>query len=887
MSWFKQLILRRRVYGELAEEIREHLEEKIEELVAGGMSRKEAAAAARREFGNVTLIEEDSRETWRWPSIETFFMDVRYGLRMLRKNAGFTAVAVITLALGIGANTALFSVSDAVVLKLLPAKNPKQLVYFRLLSPEEHGSAFSRAEFGQFRELSHSFSGMFAFDATRLVVNVDGQPDFVWGQSVSGDFFSVLGIDATLGRALTMDDEQPGRQPVAVISYDFWKRKFALNPSVAGKTIALKGIPFTIVGVAPARFRGIELGDSTDVWVPLAFWEKVRLNDHLTLGVMARMKPGTDEKQAGAEVTLIDQQFTVAALGSKISPQAERDLQARSVELIAGGRGLFDLPDELPRSLLVLTIVVGLVLLIACANVANLLLARAVSRRKEMALRLALGAPRMRLFRQLLTESFLLAAAGGALGLLLAAWGTNFLVALLSDGDALRALDVYTDVRTLYFALGVSLFTCLLFGIAPAFWATRMDAGLVLKGSSSSEGANRPNLGPRKVLVISQVSLSVLLLVGAGLLVRSLQKLSRVDAGFRPENILLVSIYPTLSGYEGARELALYAGAQERVSAAPGILSATFSRFSMLSRGHWTRVASHFASAGKGEKELEVNCNPVAPRFFETMGIPLIHGRDFTSADGGAGPGVAVVSESFARRYFPGEDPLGKPLHFKDGKAGEQIAVVGVVKDVKSLSLREREPLPQMYIPIAQAAGDLLGQVTMEVRTAMEPATAAAAVRDAMRDVDGNLPLLQMITQKAQTEGTLQNEKSLSILSTLFGVLALLLACLGLYGIAAYSVATRTREIGIRMALGARPDDVHRMVIRQGMRLALTGVVPGAAGAFVASRVLTSLLFGVSDADSLVYAGVSVLMVLVALAACYIPARKAARVDPMVALRYE
>ncbi len=887
MSWLKQLILRRRVYGELAEEIREHLEEKIEELVAGGMSRKEAAAAARREFGNVTLTEEDSREVWRWPSLEEFFADIRYGLRMLRKNAGFTAVAVITLALGIGANTALFSVSDAVLLKLLPAKNPKQLVYFRLLSPEEHGSAFSRAEFGQFLELSHSFSGMFAFDATRLVVNVDGQPDFVWGQCVSGNFYSVLGIDATLGRALTMDDEQPGKPAVAVISYDFWKRKFALDSSVAGKTIALKGIPFTIVGVAPARFRGIELGDSTEVWVPLVFWEKLRLNDHLTLGVMARMKPGTDEKQAGAEVTLIDQQFTVAALGSKISPQAERDLQARSVELIAGGRGLFDLPDELPRSLLVLTIVVGSVLLIACANVANLLLARAVSRRKEMALRLALGAPRMRLFRQLLTESFLLAAAGGALGLLLAAWVTNFLVALLSDGDALRALDVHTDIRTLYFALGVSLFTCLLFGIAPAFWATRMDAGLVLKGSSSSEGAKRPNLGPRKLLVISQVSLSVLLLVGAGLLLRSLQKLNRVDAGFRQENVLLVSIFPTLSGYEGARELALYTKAQERVGAAPGILSATFSRFSMLSRGQWTRVASHFASADKGEKELEVNCNPVAPRFFETMGIPLILGRDFTSADGGAGPKAAVVSESFARGYFPGEDPLGKPLRFKDGKAGEQIAVVGVVKDVKSLSLREREPLPQMYIPIAQAAGDLLGQVTMEVRTAMEPATAAAAIRDAIRDVDANLPLAQMITQKAQTEGTLQNEKSLSILSTLFGVLALLLACLGLYGIAAYSVATRTREIGIRMALGARPDDVHRMVIRQGMRLALIGVVAGLAGAVLASRVLTSLLFGISGADSLVYAGVSVLLVLVALAACYIPARKAARVDPMVALRYE
>jgi predicted permease len=887
MNWFKQLFSRRRFYDDLSEEIRQHVQEKIEELLASGMSRKEAAAAARREFGNATLIEEDGRNVWRWPSIETFLMDVRFGLRMVRKNPGFTAVAVLTLALGIGANTAIFSVCDAVMLKLLPAKNPKQLVYFRLLSPEERGSAFSRAEFEQFRDLSRSFSGMFAFDTTRLVVNVDGQADFVWGQCVSGNFYSVLGIDPSLGRALTSNDDQPGRPAVAVISYDYWKRKFAQDPSAADKTITLKGIPFTIVGVAPARFRGIELGDSTDVWVPLTFWEQLRLNDHLTLSVMARMKPGAVEKQASVDLTLIDQQFTAAALGSKISPQDERDLHARSVELVPGGRGLVDLPDELPRSLLVLTVVVGLVLLIACANVANLLLARAVNRQKEVALRLALGAPRMRLFRQLLTESLLLALAGGALGLLFATWTTSFLMRLLSDGDALLALDVHADLRTLYFALGFSFFTCLLFGIAPAIWATRMDAGLTLKGVSSSKGANTPHLGTRKVLVISQVSLSVLLLVGAGLLVRSLQKLSIVDAGFRQENVLLVSIYPTLSGYEGARELALYARAQERVSAAPGVLSATFSRFGMLSGGRWIRVASHFASAGRGEREVNVNCNPVAPRFFETMGIPLVLGHDFTSADGGAAPRVAVVSESFARKYFPGEDPLGKPLRFKDGQAGEQIVVVGVVKEVKSLSLWEREPVPQMYIPLAQAPADLLGQITMEARTAMEPATAATAVRDAMRDVEANLPLVRIITQKAQTEGTLQNERSLSTLSTLFGVLALLLACLGLYGIAAYSVAARTREIGIRMALGARSDDVDRMVLREGMRLALTGVVVGLAVAFVVSRVLASLLFGISGTDSLIYPGVSILMVLVALAACYIPARRAARVDPMVALRYE
>jgi predicted permease len=887
MSWIKQLFWRRRLYDDLSDELREHLEERVEELVAAGMLRQEASATARREFGNLTLITEDSRGVWRLSFLENLLTDIRYGLRMLRKSPGFTLVAIVTLALGIGANAAIFSLSDAVLLKLLPAKDPKQLVYFRLRTPENQGSSFSRTEFEQLRDASRSFSGMLAFDSTRVVLNAGGQPDFILGQCVSGNFFSLLRVDSTLGRTLTNDDEQPGRPGVALISYGYWKRKFALDPSVVGKSVTLKGIPFTIVGVAPEPFRGIELGDSIDIWAPLSFWEKLRLNDHLTLGVMARMKPGADDKQASAELTLIDQQFTAAALGSKISSKEEREVRARSIELVPGGRGLIDLPDELPQSLLVLTMVVGLVLLIACANVANLLLARAVSRQKEIALRLALGAPRLRLFRQLLTESLLLALAGGVVGLLFATATTDFLARLLSDDESLQALNVHTDVRTLCFALGVSLFTCLLFGIAPAFWATRMEANATLKGAGSAQGANMRHLGPRKLLVISQVSLSVVLLVGAGLLLRSLQRLSGVDTGFRQENILLVSIYPTQSGYEGARELALYERAQERVSAMPGVLSATISRFTLLPGGNWTRVASHPVSASDQENELKVSCNPVAPNFFATMGIPMVLGRDFTGADGQEAPKVAVVSESFARKYFPNEGPLDKPITFKGGNVGDQIVVVGIVKGVKAHSLWEQEPAPQMYIPLAQAPTDLLGQVTMEVRTAMESLTVVTALREAMRDLDSNLPLVRIATQKAHVEASLQSERSLSTLSTLFGSLALLLACLGLYGIAAFSVAARTREIGIRMALGARSQDVHRMVIRQGMRLAISGVAVGVAAAFVVSRVLANLLYGIRGTDALIYAAVSLLLIFVAMAACYIPARRAARVDPMAALRYE
>ena len=817
----------------------------------------------------------------------TLLQDLRYAIRLLLKSPGFALVAVLTLALGIGANTAIFSVTDAVMLKLLPVKNPKQLVYFRLHSPQEHGSAFSRAEVTEFQKRGHSFSGMSAFDTLRLMSNVDGHPELISGQCVSGTFFSVLGVGAIVGRTLAGEDDEVGRPGVAVISYPYWKRKFALDPGVAGKTITLKGVPFTIVGVASPRFSGIELGDAMDIRIPLAFWEHLRLNDHLTLGVMARLKPERDATQANAEITLIDQQFAAAALGPKASATAERDILARSVELVPGGRGLFDLPDALPRSLLVLTLFVGLVLLIACANVANLLLARAVGRRKEIAVRLALGAPKVRLFRQLLTESLLLSMAGGTLGLFFASWATDALIPLLSDGGALRALDVRMDIRTLCFALAVSFLTCLLFGIAPALWAARMDAGFMLKSASNSDGAPTRRLGPRKILVVSQVALSVLLLVGAGLLARSVQKLSKVDAGFRQENILLVSLFPTLSGYEGARELALYASAQDRLSAEPGVLSATFSRFAMLSGGRWIRNATTFVSEGQRAEEVTVNCNPVAPHFFETMGIPMVVGRDFIGADGKNATKVAVVSESFAHGYFRGGVALGKRLHFKDADVGEEVFVVGVVKDVKALDLRESVSLPQIYIPLAQSPADLLGQITMEVRTSMAPAAAVAGVREAMHDVDANLPVVQIITQKARTEGTLQGERSLSTLSTAFGILALVLSCLGLYGIASYSVASRMREIGVRMALGARPNDVHRLVIRQGMRMTFTGAIIGLLGAVVLSRVLSSLLFGIDSADSLIYVGVSMLLFLVALAACYLPARRAALVDPIVALRYE
>jgi predicted permease len=530
---------------------------------------------------------------------------------------------------------------------------------------------------------------------------------------------------------------------------------------------------------------------------------------------------------------------------------------------------------------------VGLVLLIACANVANLLLARAINRKKEIALRLALGAGRMRLARQLLTESLLLAVAGGGLGFLLAGWLTNLLLRFAIEGIDPASLDLRADGRVMLYTAGVSILTGFIFGLAPAFGSTRVDPGPALKAAPGVEPGSETRAGLREGLVVAQVALCAALLVGAGLMVRTLEELSHVNPGFQQDRILLVSLYPTLGGYEGARELNLYSRLQEQIEAAPGVLSASFSRFALLSGGGWRRKIANPRGGTRPEESIQVHCNPVAPQFFATMGISLVFGRDFNAGDVAGATKVAIISEGLARAAFPNRGPIGEQIEFVGEDGNQKAEVVGIVRDVRSVSMRGPDASPGIYIPLEQAPADMLGQATMEVRTAGDAATAVAGVRRASQAIDPNLPLAGINTQAAQIEESQGGEKSLTSLLGIFSMLAVVLASIGLYGVIAYSVARRTREIGIRAALGAGRPDVLRMVLGQGMRLTLVGIGMGLAGAAAASRVLSSKLYGVTPTDPVTFAGVALLLTGVALAACYIPARRAMRVDPMVALRYE
>jgi macrolide transport system ATP-binding/permease protein len=869
--------------ADLEEEMRLHQELREQEQVECGVSPEEAHYAARRRFGNKLVLREESRDMWGWNWVETLLQDIRYGLRQLRRNPGFTAVAVLTLALGIGANTAVFSVIDAVILKLLPVESPRQLVLAQC--PDVHGGyyAFSYPAYVYLRDHNNVFSGTFAFsELERLDVAIDGRPELTGGQIVSGSYYSTLGVNAILGRTITpTDDKTPGQSAVAVISYACWNRRFGLSRDVVGKAITVDGIPFTIIGVTPPEFFGLMVGGDPDITVPMMMQAQVMagvslLKDKSTwwLDVVGgRLKPGVSEAQARANLDLLFQR----ALGSKGKDELR-------IELVPGDRGIAFLRDRLSQPLVILMAAVGLVLLIACANVANLLLARATARQKEITVRLALGAGRLRLIRQLLTESLLLAAAGGALGLLLAFWGSQFLLALISSGPFPISIDLRFDAGIFEFAAAVSLLTGVLFGIAPAFRATRIDLTPQLKASSRAAVTHRRSFGLSRTLVISQVALSLLLLIGAALFVRTLWNLKNLSPGFNPDNMLLFSMEPTLLGYKGARLENFYKEVLDRVESVPGVRSASVARCSEFTPCRAERKISLPGYIPRNDEDASVQMNLVGPRFFETTGMPLLLGRDFTSQDSQSAPRVAVINETMARHYFGASNPLGQ--RFSLSGASGQIEIVGVVRDAKYHSLRE--PTPRMaFVPFVQAPPSSLERMTFEIRAAGNPTRVTAAIRQVVWSMEKDLPLYGVKTVAEQVNESLMPERLVATLSTLFGLLALVLACVGLYGIMAYTVTGRTNEIGIRMALGARPTDVLKLVIGSALKLTLIGVMVGAGWALALTRFLSSLLYGVTSSNLLTYAVVSAILTSVALLASYIPARRATRVDPMVALRYE
>ena len=885
MRWYRRFLRRQVAEKQIDAELRFHLDQQIDDYVAAGIAPEEARRRARLEFGGLDQMREQCRDVGAAHWLETLTQDVRYGLRMLRKNPGFTAAAVLTLALGIGANTAIFSLVDAFLLRTLPVKDPQQLVFVdRVTAKGRVDDDFPYPTFEQLRDRNHSFSGTFARDGSHVSLTVDGRPEFLNGDFVSGSYFEVLGVGAEVGRTFTRDDDQPGKSPVAVISYNYWQRRFSRDPGVIGRTIYLAGIPFTIIGVAPSSFFGLRTaGNSSDIVLPMFVHPQLALKDHDSFGIMGRLKPGVTLEQANADLDVIYRQVLAQAAGSQTSAQQLQQIRAQRIELKPGARGGRDWNDSFYLELRILMCVVGVTLLIASVNVANLLLARAAARRKEMAVRLALGASRGRVIRQLLSESVLLAILGGGLGFLFARWGVSGLVTVLTMGGDAFPFSLKPDPRILAFTTGVSLLTGMLFGLVPAFAGSRVDVNPALKGTEGTMGSRSWPRGLGKSLVVSQVALSLALLVGAGLLIRTLRAVYNADNGFERDQVLFAWVFPALNGYDHAREMRLYRELLEKMNSIPGIQWATLSRY----RPFVARPEENVWVQGSEITEPhEVYYDPVAPHFFPAMGIGQLLGRDFSATDAEIAPKVAVISESMARTFFPNQNPIGRHLGFNGPRSAGDLQIVGVVRDTKH-HLLENRSLEAVYIPYTQAAPDDYGQMNLVLRTRANPTGVIAALRQKAQSVDKDLPLSGIETPAADLDEYLGDHRSLATLLSFFGALAVVLASIGLYGTMSYAVGRRTRELGIRMALGARRSDMLWMVVRETLSLVALGIAIGIPLAAASKRLIASMLFGVNTTDPTTISVAVLVMLASASLAGYLPARRATKADPLAALRYE
>jgi len=940
----------RKLDAELEKEIQHHLQMAATERGERGASARDAESGARREFGNVELVKAVTRDTWGWRWLENLYEDLRYGFRTLGKSKGFAAVAILTLALGIGANTAIFSLIDAVLLRAIPVRDARQLVVVQWRARKEPSNqnnmsygdcaglhensaqgdcSFSEPFYKELLAQDGIFSNLAAFaGGDRLDLSENGaastvdQPEYV-----SGNYFETLGVQPALGRLMTAEDDTPSAPSVAVLSYNFWRSRFGGSPSAVGKKILLNKIPFTIIGVAEPRFDSLSPGNALQIWIPLSTlallnqpWDN-RDVDPLSwwLVIVGRLHPGTARAQAQAAVNLIFHNEMTG--GAKPIFKAEAD---PTISLTPVEQGLTGNRTDSSAPLYVLMLAVGIVLLIACANVAGLMLARATSRQKEMAVRIALGASRGRILRQLLTESLMLSLSGGALGILFASWCDASIVTFLNSGENGSPLFSPTiDTRVLVFTAAVSILTGILFGLAPALRGLRVDLTPALKegaaNGSQTVRSRKARLNAGNSLVVAQVALSIVVLAGAGLLVRTLQNLKNLDPGFDTRNILTFRLDPTLIGYKSADSDNIYGELRSRLSAMPGVASVSYSWTALLGGGRWS--TSFHMHGNPKEEESNSDMLSVGPDFFKSMRIPLLAGREFSAVDFATAqmiaaaeaaeraaaaaklkPGVklattpaqtadlparpAIVNQTFARKFFPKGNVIGQrfgkeaanPETGEDKNPGWEI--VGVVADAKYDKLR-RDVQPTTYIPNSG------GSVAFALRTQTEPEKFVPQIRAIVSQIDSNLPVCDIRTESQQIDRQILKERLIARLSGFFGVLALLLACIGLYGLVSYEVARRTREIGIRTALGAEKREVLRLVLSQGMRLTLAGTVVGIGLALGLTRYTKDLLYGVKAADPLTYVAVTVLLVGVTLAASYVPARRATRVDPVVALRHE
>ncbi len=907
------LFKRARLERELKEELEHHIQLKTQENIEAGMSPDEARYAALQAFGGVEQKKVQCRDADRLRWLENLIQDLRFGLRQLRRNPGFTAVAVITLALGIGANTAIFSLIDAVMLRDLPVRRPGQLVLFSdnsgqgmSIGTDLEGNGrwteFSYPLYKDFARRSPLYEGICAFQSgeDELAVRFEGRrhgssTEVAQGTAVSGNYFSVLGVQAFIGRALRPADNEPGASPAAVVSFNYWQGKLGGDPAVVGRSLDINGIPMTLVGVMPRRFFGqrVESG-SADFWLPISLrpeillgevpWAKQFLTDPYTewLNLMGRLKRGASLTEANAEINGELRQYISGLLGSKITRHERLLLSRQYVKMVPGGRGLSTLRHEYFEPLVILLGVVVLVLLVACANVANLLLSRATGRQKEIATRMALGATSGRLIRQMLVECVLLAVLGGAVGALLAAWGVHILVSLVA---ANAPLNLKPDPALVLFTLGVSFFTVIVSGLMPALRATRVELVCAFKAGPASATSGRSRLARGKALVIFQVAVCLVLLLGAGLLLRSLANLESQSLGFNLRHVLLVNMEPGLAGYKPKRLPLFYHELVERLGALPGVRSASVGSTSPMSGA---RQFSNVSIEGQPRRAGEGNVSlvRVGPRYFETLGIPVVAGRVFDWQDTLASSGVAVVNQAFAGRFLPNQNPLGHRFSSGSKFKSPGLEIVGVVEDARFGGHSEKAG-PAYFVPVDQLEADSAYVNEIEIRAVGNPAGVTEEVRRTIHGIDSNLPVTTMTTLSDQVNGSLRQPRLISELTAIFGLLGLALACVGLYGVMAYNVARRTNELGIRLALGAQKGDVLRMILRQGLTMTLVGVAVGVTAALALTRFLSSLLYGVKPTDPLTFVTVSMLLTGVALVACWIPARRAAKVDPIVALRYE
>ena len=886
----------RKRYDELDEEIRAHIEMSAHEREERGELADDAREAARREFGNLALVKETTRDTWGCVWIERLWQDVQYGLRMLRKTPLITSIALLSLALGIGANTAIFSLVDAVMLRMLPVQSPEQLarILFRSPGSPRPRQSATNPIWEQVRDHQDAFSGVIAWSPQMFDLAEGGEVNNVNGIYASGDYFTVLGVRPAAGRLMTASDDVRGCSGVAVLGYGFWQSRYAGAESAVGSLIRLNGHAFPIVGVAQRGFFGTDIGDKLDVAIPICAEAVLAGKDSSLdvrsdwwLAMMGRLKPGVTVEQADARMKVLSAPLFGAAVPQDWPAKYQDRFRKNTFAILPGATGTGGgLRQEYSQPLEILMFVVALVLLIACANIASLLLARSAARQKEIALRLSLGASRARLIRQMLTESVVLSGTGAIFGVLFARWGSALLVRFVSTQQSQVFLDLKMDSRVLAFTIAITVLCGLLFGILPALRSTRVDAMSAMKEGQSQAAGGRSHSSAARWIVAAQIALSLILLIGTGLFIHTFANLMTLDAGFDRNNVLMVKTNIHNAGIAETARAPLYGQMLAKLQSIPGVVSASQCWMTPLSGQQWDNsltAPGHPLPAGVDPDTL---LNWVTPGYFETMRTPLLEGRTFDARDSATSTPVVIVNQLLARRYFGTQSPIGEHLlGGSEGMLRQPMEIIGVVQDAKYTSLRD-DFQPEAYFPLSQIQKNVAEDSTFEIRTAMSPSALIPAVRQAIGGVN-KLASLQFTTLKQEADDSVAQQHLMAVLSGFFGGLALLLTAIGLYGVMAYVVTQRTHEIGIRMALGAQQVSILRLVIRDAAIVLIAGVAAGLLGSIWISRLAKDLLFGVTPNDPSTLALAIIVLVAIALFACYIPARRATRVDPMVALRYE